>query len=155
MAAMGKGTNEFVCQIVGGEYFVLFKHQLMCIDGTFLFSVPGSVYWIARRYKIPTLTVVLNNHGWHAPRNSLMLVHPNGYGSKVSNADLHLSFDPSPDYAGIAEAAAGGPEHLWAVRVGDATQLVEVIQQAVEKVKGGMSVVIDAHLNGSEGKVLK
>ena len=32
-------------------------------DGTFLFSVPGSVYWIARRYKIPVLTVVLNNKG--------------------------------------------------------------------------------------------
>lgn len=32
-------------------------------DGTFLFSVPGSVYWIARRYNIPVLTVVLNNKG--------------------------------------------------------------------------------------------
>ena len=32
-------------------------------DGTFLFSVPGSVYWIARRYNIPVLTIVLNNKG--------------------------------------------------------------------------------------------
>ena len=43
----GKGT--FICQIVG--------------DGTFLFTVPGSVYWIARRYNIPILTIVLNNKG--------------------------------------------------------------------------------------------
>ena len=45
------GTNKgkFVCQIVG--------------DGTYLFSVPGSVYWIAERYNIPVLVIVLNNQG--------------------------------------------------------------------------------------------
>lgn len=63
------GTNKgkFVCCIVG--------------DGTFLFSVPGSVYWIAQRYKIPVLTVVLNNKGWNAPRRSMLLVHPDGVSS--------------------------------------------------------------------------
>jgi thiamine pyrophosphate-dependent acetolactate synthase large subunit-like protein len=45
----GSGKGKFVCQIVG--------------DGTFLFSVPGSVYWICQRYKIPILTIVLNNKG--------------------------------------------------------------------------------------------
>jgi thiamine pyrophosphate-dependent acetolactate synthase large subunit-like protein len=43
------GKGKFVVQIVG--------------DGTFLFSVPGSVYWISRRYQIPVLTIVLNNKG--------------------------------------------------------------------------------------------
>lgn len=43
------GEKRFVCQIVG--------------DGTFLFSVPGSVYWISRRYGLPVLTVVLSNRG--------------------------------------------------------------------------------------------
>ena len=28
-----------------------------------MFSVPSSVYWIAQRYKLPVLTVVLNNGG--------------------------------------------------------------------------------------------
>jgi len=45
----GEGKGKFVVQIVG--------------DGTFLFSVPGSVYWISQRYKIPVLTIVLNNKG--------------------------------------------------------------------------------------------
>lgn len=45
----GKGKGKFVVAIVG--------------DGTYLFSVPGSVYWIARRYGIPVLTIVLNNKG--------------------------------------------------------------------------------------------
>ncbi len=60
----GTHKGKFVCCIVG--------------DGTFLFSVPGSVYWIAQRYNIPILTVVLNNKGWNAPRRSMLLVHPDG-----------------------------------------------------------------------------
>jgi len=47
------GKGKFVVQIVG--------------DGTYLFSVPGSVYWIARRYNIPVLTIVLNNKGKSIP----------------------------------------------------------------------------------------
>lgn len=49
----GKGKGKFVVQIVG--------------DGTYLFSVPGSVYWISRRYGIPVLTIVLNNKGESTP----------------------------------------------------------------------------------------
>ena len=88
----GKGKGKFVVQIVG--------------DGTFLFSVPGSVYWICQRYGIPVLTIVLNNKGmfllekdseiliivtndgtgWHAPKRSLMLVHPDGMFFFFSNS---------------------------------------------------------------------
>ena len=46
---LAAGEKRFVCQVVG--------------DGTFLFSVPGSVYWISQRYKLPVLTIVLNNQG--------------------------------------------------------------------------------------------
>jgi thiamine pyrophosphate-dependent acetolactate synthase large subunit-like protein len=42
-------SNMVICQVVG--------------DGTYLFSVPSIVYWIASRYGIPVLTVVLNNRG--------------------------------------------------------------------------------------------
>jgi thiamine pyrophosphate-dependent acetolactate synthase large subunit-like protein len=51
-AENGKGKGKFVVQIVG--------------DGTFLFSVPGSVYWICQRYGIPILTIVLNNKGTYS-----------------------------------------------------------------------------------------
>jgi thiamine pyrophosphate-dependent acetolactate synthase large subunit-like protein len=43
------GKGKFVCQIIG--------------DGCFLFSIPASVYWIAQRYEIPVLTILLNNNG--------------------------------------------------------------------------------------------
>lgn len=124
----GAGKGKFVCCIVG--------------DGTFLFSVPGSVYWISQRYNIPVLTIVLNNNGWNAPRKSLLLVHPDGLGSKVSNEEINISFAPVPDYAGIAKAAAGGK--LFAEKVGDATKLDDVLKRAVESVMSGTTAVVDA-----------
>ena len=51
----GNNKGKFVCHIVG--------------DGTYLFSVPGSVYWIAQRYNIPILTIVLNNQGKNSYQN--------------------------------------------------------------------------------------
>jgi len=130
------GDKRFVCQIVG--------------DGTYLFSVPGSVYWIAARYKIPTLTIVLNNKGWNAPRRSLLLVHPHGEGSKVSNEELNISFAPTPDYSGIAKAAAGG--NLYAAIADTVDSLEEILPKAVESVLNGTSAVIDAFLDGPSGK---
>jgi thiamine pyrophosphate-dependent acetolactate synthase large subunit-like protein len=50
--AGGAGKGKFVCEIVG--------------DGTYMFGCPGTVYWIARRYELPTLTIVLSNKGMSA-----------------------------------------------------------------------------------------
>ncbi|HET9020073.1 MAG TPA: thiamine pyrophosphate-dependent enzyme, partial [Acetobacteraceae bacterium] len=74
-------------------------------DGSYMFSVPSSVYWIARHYEAPFLTVVFNNRGWKSPKLSALAVHPSGYASRAN--DLDTSFDPPPDYAGIAAAAGG------------------------------------------------
>ncbi|KAL9633221.1 MAG: hypothetical protein Q9164_004830 [Protoblastenia rupestris] len=133
---LAAGKERFVCQIVG--------------DGTFLFSVPGSVYWISQRYKLPILTIVLNNQGWNAPKRSLLLVHPDGVGSKASNDELNISFEPSPDYAGIAKAAAGG--NLWAGRAETMEELGSLLPLAVESVKGGVGAVLDARIDGAKGK---
>ncbi|KAI9684393.1 MAG: hypothetical protein M1829_002203 [Trizodia sp. TS-e1964] len=128
----------FICQIVG--------------DGTYLFSVPSSVYWISRRYKLPVLTLVLNNAGWHAPRRSALLVHPSGLASTASREELAISFRPAvPDYAGIARAAAGveegsGESWIFSRKVVRAEGLKEALQEAVEAVKGGRTAVLDAVL---------
>ena len=131
-------------------------------DGSFLFSVPSSVYWISHRYGIPVLTIVLNNKGWfsffhdphrlktdirihpgwNAPRRSMLLVHPDGLGSTVDNRDLNISFEPSPDYSGIAKASSGG--HIHAGRVSEVSKLDSTLQTAIEVVQSGTSAVVDA-----------
>jgi len=81
--------------------------QVVCLtgDGSFMFSVPATVHWMARKYQVPFLTVIYNNGGWRAPRFSMLGVHPEGYGSR--EPDVNIAFDPVPDYSGIAAAAGG------------------------------------------------
>lgn len=74
-------------------------------DGSYMFSVPSSVHWIARRYQTPFLQVIYNNRGWKAPKLSTLAIHPEGYASR--DEDPGVSFDPPPDYSGIAAAAGG------------------------------------------------
>ncbi|KAJ6126962.1 Thiamine pyrophosphate enzyme C-terminal TPP-binding, partial [Penicillium sp. IBT 18751x] len=135
----GKGKGKFVVQVVG--------------DGTYLFSVPGSVYWISRRYNIPVLTIVLNNKGWNAPRRSMLLVHPNGDGSRATNEDLNISFAPTPDYAGIAKAAAGG--EIWAGRASTVAELAQKLPEAIQSVLNGKGAVLEAQLDGTTGKYIE
>lgn len=77
----------------------------MCGDGSYMFSVPSSVHWIARAYETPFLTIIFNNRGWKSPKLSALAVHPDGYAARANTLDV--SFDPPPDYAGIAAAAGG------------------------------------------------
>lgn len=135
-AAGGTNQGKFVTQVVG--------------DGSYLFTVPGSVYWVSQRYKVPILTIVLNNKGWNAPRRSLLLVHPDGEGSKVSNEKLNISFAPTPDYAGIARAASGG--EIWAGCAASVEALKKLLPEAVESVKKGVSAVLEVQIDGREGK---
>jgi len=84
-------------------------------DGSFMFSVPSSVHWMARRYETPFLTVVYNNGGWKSPKLSTLAVHPDGFASRADNLDM--SFHPQADYAGIAAAAGGAhPEIVSELR---------------------------------------
>jgi len=136
VAAGGTNRGKFVAQIVG--------------DGTFLFSVPGSVYWIAQRYNIPILTIVLNNKGWNAPRRSLLLVHPDGEGSRATNEEMNISFSPTPDYSGIAAAASG--HKCWAGVASTADELAKLLPEAVKAVQGGQCAVLEAQLEGPQGK---
>ncbi|KAJ5383601.1 Thiamine pyrophosphate enzyme C-terminal TPP-binding [Penicillium concentricum] len=121
---LGK-PGSFICAIVG--------------DGVYLFSQMESVYWIARRYDIPFLLIVLNNGGWNAPKVSALLVHKDGLSSKSNRRDLNISFDPSPDYPGIA-AAAG---KAWGATVTTQSELDPAIKEATDVVQGGRCAVIE------------
>ena len=94
-------------------------------DGSYLFSVPASVHWMARRYQTPFVQIVLNNGGWQAPRLSTLGVHPNGVASRTE--DLDLSFDPAPDYPAIAAAAGDA----WGRAIDDNDEVDAAIAEAL------------------------
>lgn len=74
-----------------------------------------------------------------------MLVHPEGMGSKATNEEINISFEPAPDYSGIARAAAGGD--LFAARVYKATDLDGMLKKAIEAVQNGQPAVLDCKVN--------
>lgn len=110
-------------------------------DGTYLFSQPATVHWMARRYSTPFLQVIYNNGGWRAPREGALGLHPDGAASRA--AGLDIEFAPDPDYAGIAAAAGGA----WGRRISRPEEVAPALQAALEAVRGeGRCAVIDARI---------
>ncbi|MBX4939769.1 thiamine pyrophosphate-requiring protein [Rhizobium binae] len=101
----------------------------LCGDGSYMFSVPSSVHWMAARYQTPFLQIVFNNRGWKSPKLSTLAVHPDGFASRANSIDV--SFDPPPDYAGIAAAAGGA--HGKQVR--NPAEVRVAIREALEVVR--------------------
>jgi acetolactate synthase I/II/III large subunit len=98
-------------------------------DGSFLFSQPSVVHWMARRYATPFLQVIYNNGGWKSPKLSMLALHPSGHGSET--ADLGVGFAPAPDHAGIAAAAGGA----FARTVRRASELDAALEAAMNAVR--------------------
>ncbi|KAI0190683.1 thiamine pyrophosphate enzyme [Xylaria flabelliformis] len=125
--AEGEGRNgsSMVCQVVG--------------DGSFMCAAPSSSIWVASKYDVPILTVVLNNGGWKAPRNSTQIVYPDGLNTSASDDEINTSFRPSPNYAALAEAAAGSetgsannPDNSGAWMHGVRVKTVGELRQALQ-----------------------
>jgi acetolactate synthase-1/2/3 large subunit len=109
-------------------------------DGSYLFGVPVSAQWVARRYNAPSLTVIYDNRGWAAPKFSTLRLH--GQGAAAAADDFHVSFEPEADLGGIAAAAGGA----YAATVDDPGELPAVLEDALAVVRGGRSAVISVHL---------
>lgn len=113
----------------------------LCGDGSYMFSVPATVHWMARRYGTPFLHVVYNNRGWKSPKLSALAVHPDGFASRAN--DIGVTFDPPPDYAGIA-VAAGGAFGRTVHRAADLDAAIEAALRAVRA--EGRAAVLDVWL---------
>jgi acetolactate synthase I/II/III large subunit len=98
-------------------------------DGSYMFSVPSTVHWMARQYRTPFLQVVFNNRGWKSPKLSLLAVHPEGQASRAN--EIGVTFDPPPDYGAIAAAAGGA----FARRVERADEVDEALDRALHAVR--------------------
>lgn len=114
-------------------------------DGTFLFGVPSSAHWVSRRYDVPTLTVIYDNRGWKAPKQSTLGVHPSG--AAASADDFHVSFEPEADLPGVAVAAGAG----FGQTVSDPDELPSVLKDALDVVHSGRSAVVAVHIPVAQG----
>ena len=79
-------------------------------DGSFYFSNPSSVYAVARQYNLPILTVLLDNGGWSAVKESTLRMYPHGEAKSTNQFASDLGY--GTDFAAIAEAAGAHGERL-------------------------------------------
>ncbi|TLW94360.1 thiamine pyrophosphate-requiring protein [Saccharomonospora piscinae] len=111
-------------------------------DGSYLFGVPSSAFWLARRYDAPSLTIVFDNNGWNAPKASALGVHPDGTAAR--HDDFGVDFTPQADLAGIAAAAGGA----WGRTVKAAGELPGALAEAYSVVRSGRAAVLAVQVPG-------
>jgi acetolactate synthase-1/2/3 large subunit len=109
-------------------------------DGSYFFSVPSAVHFIAHRYATPFLTVIYNNGGYNATKQNTLRLHPEGVAQQ--NDTFWVSLGHEPDLAGIAAAAGGS----FARTVSDPGALRDTLREALAAVAGGRAAVVDVRL---------
>ena len=114
----------------------------MAGDGSYLFTVPSTVHWIAKRYNTPFITIILNNRGWRAPKGSTLALYPHGQASIATADEIHCSIDPPPDYAGIATAAGDA----LGIKVEKPEEIIPALDKALEAVRSGRQALLDVWL---------
>lgn len=111
-----------------------------------MFSIPSTVHHLSSKTRSPFLTVILVNGGWKSPKLSTLLVHPTGIAASLAADDLGVGFGPDekPLYGEIAVAAAGGSNRAACFKVvSGASDMDEVMKQAVQAVLAGKSTVLE------------
>ena len=117
-------------------------------DGSYVFGVPSSTYWVAETYGTPGLTIVFNNGGWNAPKASTLLVHPEGTAKRRDR--YWITTSARARLADIAAAASGAA----AFRVDKLAELDGTLQEALRIVRGGRSAVVEVVLPTISSQVL-
>ncbi len=108
-------------------------------DGTFYFSNPTSTYAVARAYGVPILTVVLDNSGWAAVKESTLRMYPKGH---AFHSGEYASLLPREmDFAAVGEAAGAHGERLT-----DPNDTEAAVARCIRALDEGRSAVLHARI---------
>ena len=79
-----------------------------------MFGNPLPYHFVSRAEKLPILTIVANNHAWHAVRNATLQVYPSGDAAKANVMPL-TTLDPSPAFEKMIDVCGGYGECVGSV----------------------------------------
>jgi acetolactate synthase-1/2/3 large subunit len=108
-------------------------------DGSFYFSNPSSVYAVASQYGLPILTVLLDNGGWSAVKESTLRMYPQGQAKDTNQFASDLGY--ATDFAAIAEAAGAHGERLV-----DPAQVEAAIARCLAALDAGRSALLHVRI---------
>ena len=107
----------------------------ICGDGGFYFNNPTSVFAVAHHYKLPILTIVLDNTGWNAVKQSTLRVFPEGEAKTANSFESELA--PDVHFTKVAEAFGAYAEELT-----DPAEAPAALERCVKAVRGGRAALL-------------
>ena len=104
-------------------------------DGSFYFNNPTSIFAVAQQYKLPILSIVLDNSGWGAVKASTLRVFPEGEAHAANEFEAVLA--PKVEFTKIAEAFGA-----YAEKVADPADVPAAIARCAKEVRGGRAALL-------------
>jgi acetolactate synthase-1/2/3 large subunit len=106
-------------------------------DGSFYFNVSSSVYAVSKQYQLPILSIVLDNGGWSAVKESTLRVYPGGEAKTHGSFEAELAQDVN--FAKVGEAFGAYGEKLT-----DPDEVPAALDRCLKEVRGGRTAVLHA-----------
>ncbi|MGO8913924.1 MAG: thiamine pyrophosphate-requiring protein [Bradyrhizobium sp.] len=113
-------------------------------DGGFHFSSPDSVYAVAQQYRIPILTVVLDNGGWQAVKSAVQRVYPRGVAAETDQFQSRLTSGRQGErreFSAVAEAFGAHGECVM-----EPDDLAASIDRCLAALDDGKAAVLHVHV---------
>jgi acetolactate synthase-1/2/3 large subunit len=111
-------------------------------DGSYMFGNPLPYHYVGRAENLPTLTIIANNHSWHAVRQATLDVYPEGAAAKANVMPL-TELKPAPDYEKVIETCGGHGEKVEAP--GD---LLPALERGLAAVRSGTPALVNVSTQG-------
>jgi acetolactate synthase-1/2/3 large subunit len=113
-------------------------------DGGFHFSSPDSVYAVAQQYRIPILTVVVDNGGWQAVKSAVQRVYPKGVAAETDQFQSRLTSGRQGERRDFSAVAKAFGAHGECVTEPD--DLAPAIERCLAALNDGKAAVLHVHV---------
>jgi acetolactate synthase-1/2/3 large subunit len=113
-------------------------------DGGFHFSSPDSVYAVAQQYRLPVLTVVVDNGGWQAVKSAVQRVYPKGIAAETDQFQSRLTSGrqgEQRDFSAVARAFGAYGECVT-----EPDDLAAAIDRCLAALDDGNAAVLHVHV---------
>ena len=108
-------------------------------DGGFYFNNPCSVFAVSQQYSLPIFSIVLDNSGWSAVKQSTLRVFPDGEAHAANEFEAELA--SKVEFTKIGEAFGA-----YAEKVSDPADVPAAIARCAKEVRGGRSALLHARV---------
>ena len=108
-------------------------------DGGFYFGNPSSVFAVAQQYKLPIFSIVMDNTGWNAVKQSTLRVYPEGEAKQGNEFESNLA--PKVAFTKVGEAFGAYGEEI-----SDPAEVPAAIARCLKEVRAGRAALLHARV---------